>query len=442
MELFVGLPKNYTVSPIFGFTTVTFLKRQMRHVSTFHNGGIVAARNKWVYNAIKTSLKSGFLLFVINGRGKDLTNIDNAIVELKHCKNEEYCFVSNKCYGDQSLAIESVLTPPSGCITVKSPFWRGDKHTLCCNERPLDENILCKFNRTMTVLSFPSHYNVISTRFESSSPTEQLTLIDFKDERQVALGLNGNRSISDFLQFHLSTNRFSDEARFEEQQCESNSSYVCLPQLINAQHGFSLDEYFWQTGNVNRMVLLISEPCGTCDIATRLVLEIRSYLRDRISPSLFARLSFVLINTSKVRTPVQISFPRFPQIIIFPAGPDSGGDSIIFSQKLTLLNLISWLLKSVDIDTRLHMALDLKGGSGSNGIISAWNIQREKLNAIKLKFQMEKYKNYQYREIIREQTEEIDKLERWKKNEEERKIKVAFYAEELARLVNSTKNGV
>jgi putative protein kinase ArgK-like GTPase of G3E family len=98
------------------------------------------------------------------------------------------------------------------------------------------------------------------------------------------------------------------------------------------------------------------------------------------------------------------------------------------------------MLRSVDLDSRLYLALELKGGSShGNGIISAWNVQQDKLNKLNKKYQKEKFKTHQYEKVIREQSAEMTKLEIWKKQEEERKIKVAFYATELAKIVNSTK---
>ena len=42
--------------------------------------------------------------------------------------------------------------------------------------------------------------------------------------------------------------------------------------------------------------------------------------------------------------------------------------------------------------------------------------------------------------IIREQDSKLNELETWKVSEEERKIKLAFYAGELSRLLNQTAN--
>ena len=42
--------------------------------------------------------------------------------------------------------------------------------------------------------------------------------------------------------------------------------------------------------------------------------------------------------------------------------------------------------------------------------------------------------------IIREQDSKLNELETWKVSEDERKIKLAFYARELSRLLNQTAN--
>ena len=43
-------------------------------------------------------------------------------------------------------------------------------------------------------------------------------------------------------------------------------------------------------------------------------------------------------------------------------------------------------------------------------------------------------------QIIKTQDEKLNDFESWKQNEEQRKIKLAYYAGELSRLLNATAN--
>lgn len=145
----------------------------------------------------------------------------------------------------------------------------------------------------------------------------------------------------------MSTNRFeNEELKFDEIPCKSNTSYVCLGELKNAKNGFSLDEYLWRKGAINRILLFVNSPCGTCQIASRLILELKLFLANRISSILLSRISFVVIDVGTVHLPVSISFDSFPQILMFPASSDTSGDSLMFDKQLTLMNLVSWLIRT------------------------------------------------------------------------------------------------
>ena len=67
----------------------------------------------------------------------------------------------------------------------------------------------------------------------------------------------------------------------------------------------------------------------------------------------------MLVRSDRVRLPVPFSFSRFPQIILFPAA--SAGESKIFGEKISLRNLLGWLLQNIDEETRIYSALELKG---------------------------------------------------------------------------------
>ena len=283
LDHFYDLPENYTFPEIFGKVETNMITDSViRTVSWLENGVILAARNNWIFKIIRNSLKKGLLLLTVGKTTEDLKQIDLAFESLQKCKSRELCLTDNKCFAKSNGS--------SGCSLKTANFWQTPKNSnVCCEPDNLDENVLCGFNRTLSAFSFPSHYDIISDRF---STQEKVILVDWKDEKTVSLensdGPLEAEKIKKFLQFHLSTNTFQEEPRFSLIPCPSNSSYICLPELKNSKSGEVLESIVWGPEPTSRIVLIISEPCGTCELAARAILELKHFLKSRLSPFLFS----------------------------------------------------------------------------------------------------------------------------------------------------------
>ena len=284
LDHFYDLPENYTFPEIFGQVKKNVVTDDVtRSVSWLENGVIPAARNNWIFKIIRNSLKKGLLLLSIGKNFKDLQQIDLALEKLQKCKAKEFCLTDGKCSSKSNTS--------DGCTPKHSNFWRknSEPSKFCCEPGIFTENALCGFNRTFSAFSYPSQYDIISDRF---STDESVILIDWKDEKFVALedsrGPLAAEKIEKFLQFHLSTNTFQAEPKFSLSDCPSNSSYICLPELKNEKNGEVLDQILWDSQKRSKILLIISEPCGTCELASRAILELKHFLKSRLSTFLFS----------------------------------------------------------------------------------------------------------------------------------------------------------
>ena len=87
VEIFRKLPQNYTFSPIFGKVNVLPMDKNIRYVNTITNGAIIAARNNWVYTAIKPAIKTGYVLLAMKSSPDGLLEIDAAMNKLRKDSN-------------------------------------------------------------------------------------------------------------------------------------------------------------------------------------------------------------------------------------------------------------------------------------------------------------------------------------------------------------------
>ena len=294
---FYDLPENYSFPEIFGEVKTNIVTDDViRSVSWLDNGVIPAARNNWIFKIIRNSLKKGLLVLSIGKNFKDLQQIDLALEKLQKCKAKEFCLTDGKC--------SSKSNSSDGCSQKPSNFWQknSEPSKFCCEPEIFTENALCGFNRTFSAFSYPSQYNIISDRF---STDESVILIDWKDEKSVALedsrGPLAAEKIEKFLQFHLSTNSFQEEPKFSLSDCPSNSSYICLAELKNERNGEVLDQILWDSQKRSRVFLIISEPCGTCELASRTILELKHFLKSRLSKFLFSSQELKILYGAKER---------------------------------------------------------------------------------------------------------------------------------------------
>jgi hypothetical protein len=69
---------------------------------------------------------------------------------------------------------------------------------------------------------------------------------------------------------------------------------------------------------------------------------------------------------------------------------------------------------------RILLALELKGGSSEDAIISTWNVQQKKINALESLIKKEKYESFKLKRHWRENQKLIEELERDKRVQERR----------------------
>ena len=105
------------------------------------------------------------------------------------------------------------------------------------------------------------------------------------------------------------------------------------------------------------MVLLYkTESCGFCSVAT----HIFHTLKRVISSDL---LDFVTVEAGANDLPWAFTALAVPSVLYFPAGEVGDGDSRAFpmEKRLSVPNLLSFIVANLDSETRLKLALNICG---------------------------------------------------------------------------------
>ena len=91
-----------------------------------------------------------------------------------------------------------------------------------------------------------------------------------------------------------------------------------MDHLVTRDYGCTDFESVVQSKTQNVFVALISDSCGTCQILARLLVQLRLYLAERLSPENQRRVRFLVLNVSKNRLPVTLNFEKYPQLLAYP----------------------------------------------------------------------------------------------------------------------------
>ncbi|CAG5078489.1 Oidioi.mRNA.OKI2018_I69.PAR.g9000.t1.cds [Oikopleura dioica] len=160
------------------------------------------------------------------------------------------------------------------------------------------------------------------------------------------------------------------------------------------------------------LLVLTSRSCGFCDVAKRAVLDAKFYLESRISHSLMAEISFNVLEADSNHLPSWLNFKHYPQVLLLPAESSSSGDSKILTGKISKSSIIKFLVTKLPQKLRLVLALELKGGSSEDAILSAWNVQQKKIDKLDELIKREKYESWKMKQNWKENQKLVEELER------------------------------
>ena len=126
--------------------------------------------------------------------------------------------------------------------------------------------------------------------------------------------------------------------------------------MITQDYGCDDYESVVESKSQNVFVALISEPCGTCQILARLLVQLRLYLAERLSIENQRRVRFLVLNVSRNKLPVTLNFEKYPQLLAYPKPErhkSTKSLSFDMTKSLDFRTLLLWVLSSLGL--RLYL---------------------------------------------------------------------------------------
>ncbi|CBY24968.1 unnamed protein product [Oikopleura dioica] len=409
----------------FPVNSIRNFPRKFNSIIRYSESGFNPWKNNNIWKSFPSQLfKTGKLLLFLETKINPMPfdELNEEIKNLAECKTQQFS-LSKDCFATQVPPDDFNYKRPDACEVFSVNFWTPDIKICCFKDFDFDENVLCNrvFNGTFGALSLPESYLIVFERLGFPDDHSQPLLIDFLSEE--AVQKLSDETLFDFLEKNLKKTSFSNSPGLFMQQFQSvNSSNIGLAKIQKSENeyfGEYLDDLLWNNEQ-NMILVLTSKSCGYCDIAKRAALNAKFYLETRISLSVMTSLSFNILEVDSIHLPTWLNFKNYPQVLLLPAKSRSGADSKILTDKISKSSIIKFIVTNVNEKLRILLALELKGGSSEDAIISTWNVQQKKINALESLIKKEKYESFKLKRHWRENQKLIEELERDKKVQERR----------------------
>jgi len=400
--------------------------QRIRHIA---NGDIAGAKNNYIWRQAKKAMTSGYVIVLLGLANDQLTEINGELSTLTHCHNAELCLANHgRCLiKDRPDQVD--------CYPHNNQWHRA---YACCGADVVDSNPLCAFNQTVQTVSLPSAYSIIAERYGHVSTPKVgapvkgsdsgVFIFDMRHDRVATFDYETPGHFRLQLEASLLRNQFDESLSFELIPCRANATRICLDRLVTRRaHGSSSGnkcrdyDAVVQSKTQTVLVALITQPCGTCDILSRLLIQLQLFFRQRLSPQNQDRLKIMALNVSRNKVPVIINFPTYPQLLAYPKMAEQRtSTSVAFdmTRPLTFNNLLLWVLSALDKESRMIIALELQTRkpvlTSEDAILSMYNNQQAQM--ANYEEQLDELKsNEQYlKRTIQEKSEKITKLEKVK----------------------------
>ena len=160
----------------------------------------------------------------------------------------------------------------------------------------------------------PGAYRIIVERYGHISkpvlgapikqPDSGVFIFDMRHDRVASFDYETPDHFRRQLETSLLRNQFDESVSFDLIPCRANETTICLDQLVTRRTHGSLSsssscrdyDTVVQSKTQTILVALITQPCGTCHILSRLLIQLQLYFRQRLSPQNQERLKSKLIN--------------------------------------------------------------------------------------------------------------------------------------------------
>jgi thiol-disulfide isomerase/thioredoxin len=246
----------------------------------------------------------------------------------------------------------------------------------------------------------------------------------------------------------ISKNNFQNQIFFQIEECHYNQTYNCIDQLVtNKNQALTFDAILDDKNDKNLIILIINEPCGTCQIALRLLQQLQFYYRQRISNLNYNKIQFLVMNVKKYNVPVILQFEKYPQLLIYPktvGGKARKSIQFEMSLPLSFSNLFSWILASLDLETRFFVALELKSKSqisnSPDAIRSMYNEENIKIKKYQNQISQLQQSENKLKKSNYEKSRKISDLENARMSEDQKLKKLEILANEMLQTMNSSIN--
>lgn len=273
--------------------------QRIRHIA---NGDVAGAKNNYIWRQSKKAIKSGYVIVLLGLDDDQLTEINAELSTLTHCHNDELCLA------DHGRCLIKDRPDSIDCHPHYDQPWH--QSYACCGVGVVDSNPLCAFNQTVQTVSLPATYRIVAERYgHSVKPTlgavvkqqadSGVFIIDMRHDRVASFDYETRGHFRRQVEASLLRNQFDESVSFELIPCRANKTSICLDQLVTRRRTTCKVDYdaVVQSKTQTVLVALITHPCGTCDILSRLLIQLQLYFRQRLSPQNQERLkSEFLIN--------------------------------------------------------------------------------------------------------------------------------------------------